>query len=116
MIWQSYLYKLNIIITTNSAYTITLAPSQVYHLPGKKLGQWLSVIFLYLIGMDKTIQRGDLGKHGILFKIVPMHSEMKPSDNDFMSCWYKILPKWLPRAGQSVIPTNLSEFKVRKQN
>lgn len=61
--------------------------------------------------MDKTIQRGDLGKHGILFKIVPMHSEIKPSDNDFMSCWYKPLPKWLPRAGQSVIPTNLSEFK-----
>ena len=63
--------------------------------------------------MDKTIQRGDLGKHGILFKIVPMHSEMKPSNKDFMSCWYKPVPKWLPRAGQSVIPTNLSEFKVR---
>ncbi|XP_068738415.1 cathepsin S-like [Montipora capricornis] len=65
----------------------------------------------YYYGMDKTIQRGDLGKHGILFKVVPMHSEMKPSDNDFISCWYKALPKWLPRAGQSVIPTNLSEFK-----
>lgn len=65
------------------------------------------------LGMDKTIQRGDLGKHGILFKIVPMHSEMKPSNKDFMSCWYKPVPKWLPRAGQSVIPTNLSEFKVR---
>ena len=62
--------------------------------------------------MDKTIQRGDLGKHGILFKIVPMHSEMKPSDNDLTSCWCKPLLKWLPRAGQSVIPTNLSEFKV----
>ena len=74
----------------------------------------LSCILLvfFTSGMDKTIQRGDLGKHGILFKIVPMHSEMKPSDNDFMSCWYKPLPKWLPRAGQSVIPTNLSEFKV----
>lgn len=65
----------------------------------------------YYYGMDKTIQRGDLGKHGILFKIVPMHSEMKPSNKDFMSCWYKPVPKWLPRAGQSVIPTNLSEFK-----
>ena len=70
------------------------------------------LVCLVMLGMDKTIQRGDLGKHGILFKIVPMHSEMKPSDNDFMSCWYKPLPKWLPRAGQSVIPTNLSEFKV----
>ena len=69
--------------------------------------------FFTTLGMDKTIQRGDLGKHGILFKIVPMHSEMKPSNKDFMSCWYKPVPKWLPRAGQSVIPTNLSEFKVR---
>ena len=70
---------------------------------------------LIVLGMDKTIQRGDLGKHGILFKVVPMHSEMKPSDNDFISCWYKALPKWLPRAGQSVIPTNLSEFKVKEK-
>ena len=62
--------------------------------------------------MDKTIQRGDLGRHGILFKIVPMHSETKPSDNDYMSCWYKPVSPWFPRAGQSVIPTNLSEFKV----
>ena len=66
--------------------------------------------------MDKTIQRGDLGKNGILFKIVPMHYEMKPSDHNFISCWYKPLPKWLPRAGQSVIPTNLSEFKVGKSD
>jgi len=70
----------------------------------------------YCLGMDKTIQRGDLGKNGILFKIVPMHYEMKPSDHNFISCWYKPLPKWLPRAGQSVIPTNLSEFKVGKND
>lgn len=71
---------------------------------------------LTLVGMDKTIQRGDLGKHGILFKIVPMHAEMKPSDDTFTSCWYRAVPKWLPRAGQSVIPTNLSDFKVKEQN
>ncbi|XP_029202306.2 KDEL-tailed cysteine endopeptidase CEP1-like [Acropora millepora] len=65
----------------------------------------------YYYGMDKTIQRGDLGKHGILFKIVPMHAEMKPSDDTFTSCWYRAVPTWLPRAGQSVIPTNLSDFK-----
>ena len=66
--------------------------------------------------MDKTIQRGDLGKNGILFKIVPMHYEMKPSNHNVISCWFKPLPKWLPRAGQSVIPTNLSEFKVGKND
>ena len=62
--------------------------------------------------MDKTIQRGDIGSHGTLFKIVPMHSDMAPSDNDYISCWYKPVPRWMPRVGQSVIPTNLSEFQV----
>ena len=64
-------------------------------------------------GMDKTIQRGDLGHHGVLFKIVPKHSDSRPSDHNFIGCWYKPLSKWLPRAGQSVIPTNLTEFKVK---
>ena len=81
--------------------------------------RYIFILFLdsfndYCLGMDKTIQRGDLGKNGILFKIVPMHYEMKPSDHNFISCWHKPLPKWMPRAGQSVIPTNLSEFKVGK--
>lgn len=69
-----------------------------------------------VIGMDKTIQRGDLGKRGILFKLVPMHAEMKPSDDTFTSCWYRALPTWLPRAGQSIIPTKLSDFKVKEGN
>lgn len=83
--------------------------------------RYIFILFLhsfndYCLGMDKTIQRGDLGKNGILFKIVPMHYEMKPSNHNVISCWYKPLPKWLPRAGQSVIPTNLSEFKVGKND
>lgn len=63
-------------------------------------------------GMDKTIQRGDVGRYGALFKIVPMHLGMSPSDNDHISCWYKPVPRWMSHAGQSVIPTDLSEFKV----
>ncbi|XP_048583026.1 pro-cathepsin H isoform X2 [Nematostella vectensis] len=66
----------------------------------------------YYYGMDKTIQRGDLGANGMLFKIVPMHYVVTPSDKNIISCWYKPLATWLPRAGQSVVPTNLTEFKM----
>ncbi|KAK3743725.1 hypothetical protein QZH41_012399 [Actinostola sp. cb2023] len=66
----------------------------------------------YYYGMDKTIQRGDLGNQGEMFKIVPMHSDISPSDNDYISCWYKPLPKWLHSKGQTVVPTNLAQFTL----
>ena len=63
--------------------------------------------------MDKTIQRGDMDDHGLLFKIIPKHNGPRPSKKILRSCWIKKVPAWDPIQGQSIIPTNLSEFKVR---
>ncbi len=63
--------------------------------------------------MDKTIQRGDMDDHGLLFKIIPKHDNPEPSKKNFRGCWIRKVPAWDPIQGQSIIPTNLSEFKVR---
>ncbi|XP_028397683.1 counting factor associated protein D-like [Dendronephthya gigantea] len=67
----------------------------------------------YYYGMDKTIQRGDMDDHGLLFKIIPKHKDPAPSKTFFRSCWIRRVPSWDPIQGQSVIPTNLSEFKLQ---
>jgi len=71
---------------------------------------WLSSSFS---GMDKTIQRGDLGQHGEIYKIVPMHSDISLTDSVYISCWYKPLSVWMHRKPQTVVPTSLDEFNVR---
>ena len=63
--------------------------------------------------MDKTIQRGDMDDHGLLFKIIPKHNDPEPSKRVLRGCWIRKVPAWDPIQGQSIIPTNLSEFKVR---
>lgn len=63
-------------------------------------------------GMDKTIHRGDMGDDGLLFKIIPKHTDPQPSKTFFTSCWIRKLQSRDSQRGQSVIPTNLSEFKV----
>lgn len=50
--------------------------------------------------------------HGLLFKIIPKHDDPEPSKKFFRSCWIRKVPSWDPIQGQSIIPTNLSEFKV----
>lgn len=71
------------------------------------------MLSLFTPGMDKTIQRGDMHDHGLLFKIIPKHNDPEPSRKFTRSCWIRKVPSWDPIRGQSVIPTNLAEFKVR---
>ena len=74
---------------------------------------WTIKILNVVLGMDKTIQRGDMDDHGLLFKIIPKHNDPGPSKKFVRSCWVRKVPSWDPIQGQTVVPTNLSEFKVR---
>lgn len=66
----------------------------------------------YYYGMDKSYQRGDIGKHGVVVKITPAHWSKKADlDENTISCWYKEESKWSNRRGQTVIPMNVKKFK-----
>ena len=63
--------------------------------------------------MDKTFQRGDLMKYGVLVKVVPVHwGKDKELNKNTISCWYRPGFRWSPERGQSVVPRNLNLFKV----
>ena len=65
--------------------------------------------------MDKSYQRGDIGKNGVVVKVTPAHWSKKGdlSESNTMSCWYKEDSKWSNRRGQTVVPLNVKKFKVR---
>ena len=64
--------------------------------------------------MDKSYQRGDIGKNGVVVKVTPAHWSKKGdlSESNTMSCWYKEDSKWSNRRGQTVVPLNVKKFKV----
>ena len=65
-------------------------------------------------GMDKTFQRGDLGKYGVLVKVVPVHwKKGKDLDTNTISCWYRPGYRWSKQRGQHVVPPSLKHFKVK---
>ena len=69
------------------------------------------ILFLPLLGTDKTYQRADLGKHGVTFKVVPMYTE---KDGNYIGCWKLEGHKGWPIIPQPIVP-NMSYFKVRSQ-
>ena len=64
----------------------------------------------FLSGMDRTFQRGDLGRHGFACKIVPEYSEVK--HKTFTGCMHRRGTKKFPIKAQNIIPAP-SYFKVR---
>lgn len=64
--------------------------------------------------MDRSYQRGDIGKYGVVVKITPAHWSKKAdlSEANTISCWYKEDSKWSNRRGQTVVPLNVKKFKV----
>lgn len=64
--------------------------------------------------MDKSYQRGDIGKNGVVVKLTPVHWGKKGDlDSTTDSCWYKEDSKWTDRRGQTVVPLNVKKFKVK---
>ncbi|XP_068681166.1 uncharacterized protein [Montipora foliosa] len=61
----------------------------------------------YYYGTDKTYQRADLGKYGVTFKVVPMHTE---KDGNYIGCWNLEGHKGWPIIPQPIVP-NMSYFK-----
>lgn len=73
-----------------------------------------NVNIFHHLGMDKSYQRGDIGKNGVVVKVTPAHWSKKGdlSESNTMSCWYKEDSKWSNRRGQTVVPLNVKKFKV----
>ncbi|XP_066922832.1 counting factor associated protein D-like [Clytia hemisphaerica] len=67
----------------------------------------------YYQGMDKSYQRGDIGKYGVVVKVTPAHWSKKGdlSEANTLSCWYKEDSKWSNRRGQTIVPLNVKKFK-----
>ena len=64
--------------------------------------------------MDKTYQRGDIGKNGVVLKITPAHWKKKGNlDENTISCWYKEENKWIKRRAQTIVPMNIKKFEVQ---
>ncbi|XP_067033013.1 uncharacterized protein [Acropora muricata] len=61
----------------------------------------------YYYGTDKTFQRADLGKYGVTFKVVPMHTE---EAGNYIGCWNLEGHKGWPIIPQPIVP-NMSYFK-----
>lgn len=72
-------------------------------------------------GEVKTFQRGDLGRHGMFFKIVPKYSyKLHKNHRHFRGCWKRYGTKSRRAKAQSILPCNsawpfksrLEDFKV----
>jgi hypothetical protein len=66
-----------------------------------------------MTGVDKTFQRGDLKEYGVYIKEIPMH-KIKVGDNNknSKSCWYDEGDEYDVVKPQSIVPMDLSHFKV----
>ena len=63
--------------------------------------------------MDKTFQRGDLEKYGAYIKEIPKHKTKVGNNNKHSkSCWYEEGNKYDVVRPQSIVPMDLSHFKV----
>lgn len=72
----------------------------------------------YYHGEVKTFQRGDLGRHGMFFKIVPKYSYKRhKNDRHFLGCWKRYGSKSRKAKAQSVLPCNTAwPFKSRLED
>ena len=79
----------------------------------------MSFLPSFTTGTVKTFQRGDLGKYGTLYEIVPKYDYR--NNKHFQGCWKKVGKKDKKVTPQGVIPKkvywpfkmNLTDFKVR---
>lgn len=76
---------------------------------------------LLVLGEVQTFQRGDLGRHGMFFKIVPKYSYKKHKNHrHYKGCWKRYGSKSRKAKAQSILPCNsawpfkskLEDFKV----
>ncbi len=66
-----------------------------------------------MIGVDKTFQRGDLEEYGVYMKEIPKHKiRIGDNNNNSKSCWYEEGDKYDVVKVQSIVPMDLSRFKV----
>jgi len=74
-----------------------------------------------VLGEVQTFQRGDLGRHGMFFKIVPKYSYKKHKNHrHYKGCWKRYGSKSRKAKAQSILPCNsawpfkskLEDFKV----
>lgn len=72
----------------------------------------------YYHGEVKTFQRGDLGRHGMFFKIVPKYSYKRhKNQRHFQGCWKRYGTKARKAKAQSILPCNAAwPFKSRLED
>ncbi|PFX31489.1 Counting factor associated protein D [Stylophora pistillata] len=78
-------------------YGDIVEPFEAWYSKSKKMSR-----IDYYNGMDKTFQRGDLGRHGFACKIVPEYSEVK--HKTFTGCMHRRGTKKFPIKAQNIIP------------
>ena len=80
---------------------------------------------MFKLGEVKTFQRGDLGRHGMFFKIIPKFSYKRhKNQRHFTGCWKRYGTKARKAKAQSILPCNaawpfksrLEDFKVRNMS
>lgn len=82
----------------------------------------LSYFFCFLsmpiLGEVKTFQRGDLGRHGMFFKIIPKFSYKRHKNHrHFTGCWKRYGTKSRKAKAQSILPCNAAwPFKSRLED
>jgi len=82
--------------------------------PGQSFFSFSTVI----LGEVKTFQRGDLGRHGMFFKIVPKYSYKRhKNQRHFQGCWKRYGTKARKAKAQSILPCNAAwPFKSRLED
>lgn len=72
----------------------------------------------YYHGEVKTFQRGDLGRHGMYFKLIPKYSyKLHKNHRHFRGCWKRYGTKSRRAKAQSILPCNSAwPFKSRLED
>ena len=92
---------------------------------GRERGKLLSrllcffcLLLMHLSGEVKTFQRGDLGRHGMFFKIIPKFSYKRHKNHrHFTGCWKRYGTKARKAKAQSILPCNAAwPFKSRLED
>ena len=76
------------------------------------------LLSMHLLGEVKTFQRGDLGRHGMFFKIIPKFSYKRHKNHrHFTGCWKRYGTKSRKAKAQSILPCNAAwPFKSRLED
>lgn len=83
-----------------------------------KLPWFICLLSMHLLGEVKTFQRGDLGRHGMFFKIIPKFSYKRhKNQRHFTGCWKRYGTKSRKAKAQSILPCNAAwPFKSRLED